>query len=138
MQTKLIPYLVFNGNTREAMEFYQSIFGGKLEVSTFKEFQMSPDPSMDNKIMHSALEAENGINFMASDAMAASDFNLGNNFSLSLNGDNHAELKSYFEKLSAGGTILEPLEPAPWGDTFGMLLDQFGIRWMVNISGAKA
>jgi len=55
--------------------------------------------------------------------------------SMSLSGNNEAELRGYFEKLSSGGMITMPLEKAPWGDTFGMLTDQFGISWMVNIAG---
>jgi PhnB protein len=55
--------------------------------------------------------------------------------SMSLSGDDHAELSGYFEKLSDGGTVAMPLEPAPWGDTFGMVTDRFGIDWMVNIAG---
>src|SRR6266550_1074120 len=67
MQSKLNPYLSFKDNTREAMEFYRTVFGGKLELSTFKELHASQDPSEDNMIMHSVLEADNGISFMASD-----------------------------------------------------------------------
>ena len=67
MQTRLNPYLSFKDNAREAMEFYRSVFGGKLTVNTFKEFHASEDPGEDDKIMHAMLEAENGIVFMAAD-----------------------------------------------------------------------
>lgn len=67
MQTKLTPYLNFRDNTREAMEFYRAVFGGRLELSTLKDYQVSPGPDEDHKIMHAMLEAENGITFMASD-----------------------------------------------------------------------
>ena len=71
MQTKLNPYLSFKDDAREAMEFYKTVFGGKLAVSTFKEYHASQDPSEDNKVMHSTLEADNGITFMASDTPTA-------------------------------------------------------------------
>ncbi len=138
MQTRLNPYLSFKDNAREAMEFYKTVFGGKLTMNTFKEFQASQDPGEDNKIMHAMLEAENGITFMAADTPNGMEFRPGTNFSISLSGDNEAELRAYYQKLSAGGTIGEPLETAPWGDTFGMFTDKFGINWMVNIAGKKA
>jgi PhnB protein len=137
MRSTLNPYLSFRDNARAAMEFYQTVFGGKLTMSTFKEFHASQDPSEDNKIMHSVLEVENGITFMASDTPSNMEYRPGTNMSMSLSGDNAAELTAYYEKLSAGGTIGMPLEKAPWGDTFGMLTDKFGVSWLVNISGPK-
>src|SRR5436305_7446139 len=135
MQTKLNPYLNFRDNTREAMEFYRSVFGGRLELSTFEEYQASQDPSEAHKIMHSMLEAENGITFMAADTPNSMEYRAGTNMSMSLSGDNEAELKAYFEKLATGGRVIMPLEKAPWGDSFGMCTDKFGIQWMVNIAG---
>ena len=138
MQSKLNPYLSFKNNTREAMEFYRTVFGGKLEVSTFKDYHASQDPSEDNLIMHSVLEAENGITFMASDTPNRMEYRPGTNMSMSLSGDNEAELKAYFEKLSAGGRVTMPLEKAIWGDSFGMCTDTFGVQWLVNIASQKA
>ncbi|HYK85344.1 MAG TPA: VOC family protein [Ktedonobacteraceae bacterium] len=138
MQTKLNHYLSFKDNAREDMDFYQTVFGGKLTTSTFKEYHASQDPSEDNKVMHSVLEADNGIEFMASDTPNSMEYKAGTNYSMSLSGDNEAELKGYFEKLSTGGSITMPLEKAPWGDTFGMLTDKFGVAWLVNITGQAA
>jgi PhnB protein len=138
MQSRLNPYLSFNGTAREAMEFYKDVFGGSLVLSTFKEGGMPSDPAEDNKIMHGMLEASNGMILMASDSPKGMDYRPGTTVSLSLSGDNEAELKGYWDKLSAGGTIRQPLEKAPWGDTFGMVADKFGMEWMVNISGHKA
>ena len=137
MQSKLNPYLAFRDNAREAMEFYKTVFGGRLDMNTFKEFQASQDPSEDDKIMHSMLEAENGITFMAADTPNSMEYRPGTNMSMSLSGDNEAELRGYFEKVSAGGTVTQPLTKAPWGDTFGMCTDKFGVNWMVNIIGQK-
>jgi PhnB protein len=134
MQTRLNPYLNFRDNTREAMEFYKAVFGGKLILNTFKEFNASHDPSEDNKIMHSMLEADNGITFMAADTPNDMEYRPGTNLNMSLSGDNETELRGYFEKLSAAGTVMMPLDKAPWGDMFGMVTDKFGIQWLVNIS----
>jgi PhnB protein len=138
MQTKLNPYLNFRDTTRQAMEFYHGVFGGKLALSTFKEYHASQDPSEDNKIMHAMLETEAGLTLMAADTPNSMEYHPGTNFSISLSGDNEAELRPYFEKLSAGGTVTQPLLKAPWGDTYGMCIDRFGITWLVNIAGKPA
>ena len=114
MQTKLNPYINFKNNTRDAMEFYNGIFGGKLTMSTFKEFHASQSPSDDNLIMHAQLETENGMTLMAADMPDWMEFRPGTNLSVSLSGDNAAELTGYYNKLSAGGTVSQPLTEAPW------------------------
>jgi PhnB protein len=119
------------------MEFYKSVFGGRLDFSTYKDYGASQDPSEDNKIMHSMLEADNGISFMAADIMRHMDYRQGNTMAMTLSGDNKEELSAYFDKLAAGGTIQQPLLEAPWGDTFGSLIDKYGVEWMVNISGQR-
>src|SRR2546427_197929 len=135
MGAQLNPYLNFRDNAREAMEFYKTVFGGKLTVSTFKEFHASQDPAEDDKVMHSVLEADNGITFMAADTPNSMEYKPGTNFNMSLSGDNETELRRYFESLSADGTVAMPLDKAPWGDIFGMCTDRFGVPWLINISG---
>ena len=129
----LNPYLNFKDTTRDAMEFYRGVFGGKLDMNTFKEFQASQDPADDDLIMHAQLEAD-GILFMAADTPSHMEYSPGSNFSMSLSGEDEARLRGYFDKLQEGGTVLQPLEKASWGDTFGMLVDRFGVRWLVNVS----
>jgi PhnB protein len=138
MPSRLNPYLNFTDKAREAMEFYKSVFGGNLEMHTFKEYNASQDPSEDEKIMHSQLEADNGIMFMAADTPKDMEFQAGTNYSMSLSGDDEAELSGYYEKLAAGGAVIMPLEQAPWGDKFGMVTDKYGIQWMVNVGGQGA
>jgi PhnB protein len=135
MQSQLHPYLSFKDNARQAMEFYQSVFGGELHMTTFGEGGSAEDPSESDKIMHAMLEG--GISFMASDTPSSMPYESGANVSMSLSGDNEPELRGYYEKLSADGTVTMPLEKAPWGDFFGMFDDQFGISWMVNITPAQ-
>ncbi len=138
MQTKLNPYFNFKDNTRQAMEFYKTVFGGKLTMNTFKEFHASQDPSEDNKIMHAVLDVENGITLMAADTPNSMSFRPGTNGAVSLSGDNEAELTAIYRKLSAGGTVTMPLAKASWGDTFGMCTDKYGVSWLVNITAPKA
>lgn len=137
MPTTLNPYVNFKDNARQAMEYYRSVFGGKLTMNTFSEYHASEDPAEGNKIMHAMLEAENGIIFMAADTPNQMEYRPGASISMSLSGENETELRGYFEKLSAGGTVGMPLEKAPWGDTFGMCTDPFGVNWLVNIVGVK-
>jgi PhnB protein len=137
MPSKLNPYLNFRNNTREAMEFYKTVFGGKLELNTFKDYSASQDPSEDDKIMHSVLYAPNGIEFMAADTPDRMEYKPGSNFGMSLSGEDENELKGYYEKLSAGGTVTMPLAKAVWGDSFGMVTDRFGVSWLVNITAKK-
>lgn len=133
MQSRLNPYISFKDNARQAMQFYQSVFGGKLSISTFKEYGASEDPSEGEKVMHAMLEADNGIVFMAADTPNSMAYQEGARISMSLSGSNEAELRSYYEKLRSGGTVVMPLEKAPWGDTFGLVTDPFGVDWMINI-----
>jgi PhnB protein len=137
MTTRLNPYISFRDNAREAMDFYQSVFGGELTRSTFGEMHASEDPAEQDKIMHSMLVTD-GLALMASDTPNGMDFTPGTNISISLSGEDDAELRGYWDRLSEGADIRMPLEKAPWGDSFGMLTDRFGIAWMVNIAGAAA
>ena len=133
MAIRLNPYISFDGNAREAMEFYKGVFGGTLSVNTFGEFG-NPDPAGADKIMHAMLEADGGLVLMAADTMPETEHNPGNNISISLSGDDGDTLRGYWEQLSGAGTVSVPLEKQMWGDEFGMCADQFGITWMVNIS----
>ena len=132
----LNPYIHFKDNAREAMEFYKGVFGGTLNISTFQEYQASDDPNEANKVMHATLETDNGLVLMAADTPNRMEYQPGNSVGMSLSGDNEAELRGYWDRLSAGANVEQPLEKAPWGDTFGMLTDRFGIEWMVNINGS--
>ena len=135
MPTRLNPYLNFDGNAREAIEFYRTVFGGELTISTYAEGGMPHDPADKDKIMHGQLISSSGYWLMAADTPPGMPHTPGNNSSVSLSGDNDAELRGYWDKLSAGGNVMMPLAKAPWGDSFGMLSDKFGISWLVNITG---
>lgn len=134
MTTRLNPYLNFQDTARDAMEFYHGVFGGTLELSTFGDFQATEDPADKDKIMHGMLTGENDIVLMGADVPAHMEFSP--NSSVSLSGDDEVVLRGWWDKLADGATVAEPLTQAPWGDTFGMLTDKFGVPWLVNIAGA--
>lgn len=136
--TVLNPYLSFRDTARQAGDFYRSVFGGELTRSTFAEYQASEDPAEQDKIMHSQLKTDDGLTLMMSDTPNSMEYTPGNNYSVSLSGDDEAELRGYWDKLVDGGTVTMPLEKAPWGDTFGMCTDKLGVSWLVNIAGAPA
>jgi PhnB protein len=87
--------------------------------------------------MHAQLESPSGLTLMASDTPARMEYNPGNTYSISLSGEDDAELRGYWDKLSEGGAVSMPLAMAPWGDAFGMCNDKFGVAWLVNIAGPK-
>ena len=132
----LNAYLHFNGNAEEVLNFYQSVLGGKLVISRYGD-----NPSANvaegfkNLVMHGDLTSD-VIRLMVSDSGPMGDTTPGTNFSLSLSGPDHANLKNIYEKLTDGGTISVPLSASPWGDEFGMFADKFGISWLLNITKA--
>ena len=135
MGSKLNPYLQFNGNGREAIEFYRDVFGGELTTSSYAEGNMAQNPADADRLMHGQLETPAGFTLMASDSPTDMPADTVGGFSVSLSGDDEAELRGYWDRLAEGGTVTMPLEKAPWGDSFGMLNDRFGTPWMVNIAG---
>jgi PhnB protein len=132
MASRLNPYLNFNGNARQALEFYTSVFGGNLNLSTFAEFGMAEAPVAD-KIMHGQLETDAGYTLMAADTPPGMEFNGMHGFGVSLSGDDADVLRGYFDKLADGGTVTMPMQKQAWGDEFGMVTDKFGVPWLVNI-----
>ena len=128
MANKLTPYLTFGGNAREAMEFYQSVFGGNLNLRSFKDSGAAQSPAQEDLIMHGELIAEDGMRLMGCDDPEGKSYAT----SIALEGDNVEHLNSYWNTLKDGATILAAIEVTPWGDTFGMLTDKFGIRWLIN------
>ncbi len=134
MASRLNPYLQFRDQARQAMTFYQEVFGGDLTISTFGDLGGQGDG-----VMHSQLEASNGFTLMASDTPEGVDFGgVGGNITISLSGDDADDLRSYWEKLSEDGQVTVPFEKQMWGDEFGVCTDRFGISWMVNISGGES
>lgn len=126
MSYSLQPYISFKGQAREAMAFYQSVFGGRADIVTFGEFGM-PDAPADG-VMHSALVIDDKTLIMGSDAMEETPAGIA--LSLSGSGD---ELRELFVKLADGATGVHELKTEQWGAEYGELVDKFGVRWMFNV-----
>ena len=139
MPTILNPYISFRDNAREALNFYQQVFGGELTLSTFGDFQASEDPAEAEKIMHGMLTTTQGLVLMGADTPNSMEYHPGSSISISLSGDDEAELRGYYGKLSTdGGNVTVPMEKSPWGDVFGMCTDRYGVAWLVNVNSAQA
>jgi PhnB protein len=132
MSSRLNPYVNYDGNAREAMEFYNGVFGGKLTISTFGEYGMGEGPLAD-RVMHAQLETDDGFTLMASDTQPGTEHQPGNNISISLSGEDGDELHRCWDGLADGGNVTMPLEKQMWGDEFGMVVDRFGVAWMVDV-----
>ena len=132
----LNTYLFFDGNCREAFEFYRSVFGGEFSViQTFGDGppDMGVPEAEKDRIMHVSLPIGSGV-LMGSDSSSA--FGPppveGSNFSLSVEGNSREHCDEVFAKLSVGGTVKMPMQDTFWGAYFGNWTDRYGIGWMIN------
>lgn len=140
MSAILTPYLNLRGTAREALEFYHAALGGTVTITSFEQGGMADQvrPDEGELVMHGQVDGDHGFTIMASDTPQHVDHGqqLGG-FSISLSGDDEKLLTGLWDELSAGGAIAQPLSKAPWGDSFGMFTDKFGVAWLVNISGDR-
>lgn len=127
----IIPYIYFKGNAQEALDLYAKAFGGQiLHSQTYSESGQEAKPEMKDKIMHAALSAGD-LMIMVSDG-EEKDIKEGNQVSLSMDFASVEEMEKVFAALSEGANITMPLQDTFWGARFGMLVDKFGISWMLN------
>ncbi len=126
--TQLTPYLSFEGNCAEAMEFYKSCLGGELNIQKVGDSPMAgQDPRKNDQVMHSLLKS-GGIVLMASDLIMEGHVTRGTSVTLAINGGTKEELKGFFDKLSVGGKVTHQLEDTFFG-TYGDLTDKYGVNW---------
>jgi PhnB protein len=129
------PYINFQGRAREAMEFYQKVLGGKLELQTMNEQGVSKPAGPGDRITHSWLEAD-GARIIASDGHPDYPPKVGDNMAIALGGTDKGRLTRTFKDLAEGGKIKMPLSEQSGGANVGWLTDKFGINWMVSIDKA--
>lgn len=130
----LNPYLNFDTNCREAMNFYKECLGGELFLQTVSELPAMAaqmPPQMKDSILHSSLTSGD-IVIMASDLSREKRIE-GNTVHLCINCNSENELNSFFSKLSAGGKVTEPIADMPWGAKYGALTDKYGKHWIFNL-----
>ena len=130
--TGLQPYITFNGNCEEAMNYYKSKLHGEiLSMMHFDEGPMDVPEGFKKKIMHSELKFGD-FAFMASDNTPDKNLNVGNNIAMSVGTTDLEATEKWFNNLAADGKVTMPLQDTFWGARFGMVIDKFGINWMFN------
>lgn len=132
MTVRVSPYLSFGGNAREAMRYYRFVFGGSVQITTFADLHASTGAAQDELVAHAVLKGATGIMLMGSDRTPGDG--AGGVASITLGGDNEAEISGYWERLCAGGTVTVPFARSPWGTRYGRCTDRFGTDWLVNLT----
>ncbi|WP_432709535.1 VOC family protein [Pedobacter sp.] len=135
-------YLNFDGTTEEAFNFYKSVFGGEfaplMRYGEVTEEEMPGCKALSddekNKVMHVTLPIDEHTVLMGTDSLSSMGppLTMGNNFSISLSFDSREEATRYFKGLSAGGEVVMPLQKVFWSELFGILVDPYGVQWMIN------
>jgi PhnB protein len=134
MSVKSTTHLNFRGDARAALEFYQSVFGGDLAAVTYKDAGNVQEPDEADQVMWGQVAADNGFHVMAYDVPSRLAYHQGeNSFFVSVRGETVEEIAGYWEKLSGGATIVQPLGPAGWAPAYGMLKDRFGVVWVLDV-----
>lgn len=131
--TTINSYLTFNGNCRDAMDFYKNCLGGELVVQTIGESPLAdklPAP-MQECILHATLTNGNLV-LMATDMVGEQGLQTGNAVSLAIHCSNEDEIRTYYEKLAEGGRKDHALEYTFWGALFGDLTDKYGNHWLLH------
>ena len=135
MSIKTVTHLNFRGAAANALTFYQSVFGGQLVVVTYKDAGAVQDPAEADQVMFGQVTAENGFAVMAYDVPSRMLWSAGDNpFFVSVRGDAEDEIRGFWERLSDGATIVQPLAPAAWAPLYGMLKDRFGVTWVLDVA----
>ena len=131
----ITPYLFFDGNCRDAMNFYKDCLGGELHMQTVAETPAAEHvpPEARQKIMHAKLTSGE-LELMGSDWMSETAFSRSNSISLAIRCTSDDQIKTLFASLSEGGEVVHPLAEQFWGATFGQLVDRFGTEWMLNLT----
>src|SRR5436305_28259 len=129
---QVIPYLIFNGNCQEALEFYTEVLGGNVSgISRYKDAPGENRMGMaGDKIMHSHINIDGNVLLMASDGPGGGQ---GTGMAhLSLNFKDPDSIKAAYTAMQEGGRVNMPLQDTFWGATFGMVTDKYGVNWMFN------
>ena len=152
MSIQTTTHLNFRGDARAALEFYQSVFGGHTVINTYADFGMPAELPGADKVVFGLVAAENGFRVMGYDIPGQSEGSIAGGGStrrennttvtdqavfVSIGCDGLDELQGYWDALSIGAVVVEPLAASAWSAGFGMLTDRFGVTWSVSVSAAN-
>ena len=134
-----VVHLNFSGRAREALDFYQSVFGGQVNAITYKDFNQVTDEAEADQLMWGQVAADSGFRVMAYDVPSHTPWNPGENaFLVAVEVSTPDEVRAYWDKLSASATVTAALQSAQWTPLFGMLKDRFGVHWTLSVAAAPA
>ena len=135
---KATPYVSYNGNCEEAVQFYQSVLGGEMRVVRFSELPAEEgipvSEGYKDKIMHCALSFDDGNAMYFGDTWENAEVTIGTNTTIHLNVDSESRVHEIVEKLSVKGEITMPAEKTFWGSVYGSLVDRYGVSWGVEFA----
>jgi PhnB protein len=135
MSVTTTTHLNFRGSAREALDFYQSVFGGNTVAVTYKDAGDVQNESEADWVMFGQVVADNGFRVMAYDVPSAMPYERGANpFFVSVRGEDADEISTRWQRLAEGSNVLRPLEPAAWAPLYGMLTDRFGVTWVLDVT----
>jgi PhnB protein len=135
MTVQVTTHLNFDGQAREALAFYATVFGGEPTLVTYGELAGVTDPEQARRIIWGQVASEGGFRIMAYDVQPERPWHPGENaFYVSLRGSSPDEITAYWAGLGVGATVLQPLGPSAWSPLYGMLKDRFGITWVVDLA----
>ncbi|MGU3538786.1 VOC family protein [Methylobacterium sp. A54F] len=136
---QVTTHLNFRGQAREALDFYQSVFGGDLTIVTYADLGAVQDPAQAGQVIWGQVASDRGFHVMAYDVQSDRSWSPGENaFYVSVRGSAPDEIAAYWERLSAGATILQPLGPSGWSPVYGMLRDRLGVTWVLDVAAEPA
>lgn len=134
MAIKTTTHLNFRGQARQALQFYQSVFGGEIMVLSYADAHAVQNPKEADQIMWGQVASQNGFHIMAYDVPAQLDWNAGIiPLFVSVRATDAYELQLYWDKLATGGAVIQPIGPAAWSPLYGMVKDRFGITWVIDL-----
>jgi len=135
MSVKTVAHLNFRGDAEQALTFYKSVFGGHKVTVTYKQANAVQDPSQADQVMWGQVTAPNGFSVMAYDVPSHMSWDAGEKpFFISVRGDSEDELRDFWERLTEGAVVIQPLSPAAWAPLYGMLKDRFAITWVFDVA----
>ena len=137
MTIKTTAHLNFRGNARTALEFYQSVFGGQAMLLSYRDANAVQEPTEADQIMWGQVESDDGFRVMAYDVPSRMGYDAGEiPMFMSVRGDDAEAVRVYWEKLSVGGTVIQPIGVAAWSPLYGMVRDKFGVTWVLDLAVA--
>ncbi|MCS4277678.1 PhnB protein [Mycetocola sp. BIGb0189] len=149
MTIQTTTHLNFHGDARQALEFYAAVFGGQSTIATYADFGMPAELPGAQDVVFGRVESDRGFRVMAYDIPGSTGGSAAQGgtthrengttittspFFVSVRGESLAEVTGYWEALSAGATIVEPLAASAWSAGFGMLTDRFGVTWVIDVA----